>query len=93
MYLECCGFVRRSNEEQSANHLEMEIKSLKGTTTNSILQAFNCAFTGYFVPIELTEPQLSAKMKADKTNLGLSVGVFEDRDLVAFILHGFEVIK
>jgi ribosomal protein S18 acetylase RimI-like enzyme len=36
----------------------------------------------------LTKEQLATKMIADKTDLELSVGVFENQKLIAFILHG-----
>jgi GNAT superfamily N-acetyltransferase len=71
----------------------MEIKTLEGTATKEIAQVFNEAFKGYFIPLNFTEEQLKSKMIADKTDLSLSVGVFEKGNLVAFILHGFDVIN
>lgn len=71
----------------------MEIKSLQGVHIKDIVNVFNESFSDYFVPFKLTEEQLSAKMTADKTNLELSVGVFEDQQLIAFILHGFDLIN
>ncbi len=70
----------------------MEIKTLQGTDLNEILSAFNEAFSDYFVPLQLTEEQLVNKMKADKTDLSLSVGVFDEQKLVGFILHGYDTI-
>ena len=71
----------------------MEIKTLKGIETNEILNAFNESFSDYFIPFRLTEEQLVSKMLADKVDLNLSVGVFEKRNLIAFILHGFDNIN
>lgn len=71
----------------------MEIKSLKGTSRKDILNAFNKSFSDYFVPFKLNEEQLASKMIADKTDLELSVGVFENQKLIAFILHGFDIIN
>lgn len=70
----------------------MEIRTLTGVETKVISHAFNTAFSDYFIPLQLTIAQLEAKMAADKTNLDLSVGVFEKGQLVAFILHGFDRI-
>ncbi len=70
----------------------MEIRNLKETEITDILKAFNTSFSDYFVPFKLTEEQLVSKMKADKTDFGLSVGVFENQKLIAFILHGVDTI-
>ena len=71
----------------------MEIRNLQGTTYNEILNVFNAAFSDYFVPFKLTEEQLVSKMKGDKIDLELSVGVFENQKLIGFILHGFDIIN
>ena len=71
----------------------MEIKTLRGTDNKEILTAFNDSFSDYFIPFKLTEEQLALKMLADKTDLNLSVGVFENGKLIAFILHGFDCIE
>ena len=70
----------------------MEIRSLIGITSGEILETFNRAFSDYFVPLQLSLDQLESKMKADKTNLDLSVGAFAQGKLVAFMLHGFDTI-
>ncbi|MEM9866524.1 MAG: GNAT family N-acetyltransferase [Bacteroidota bacterium] len=70
----------------------MEVKTLEEIETKQLLEVFNAAFSDYFVPFQLTEAQLIAKMKADKVDLSLSVGAFDDNTLVAFVLHGFDVI-
>lgn len=71
----------------------MELKTLESIDVKSILNAFNDAFSDYFVPFKLTEEQLTSKMILDKVDLALSVGVFEDGDLIAFILHGFDNVN
>lgn len=70
----------------------MEFKTLEGTDINDILNAFNKSFSDYFIPFKLTREQLILKMTADKTDLNLSVGVFENGNLIAFILHGFDIV-
>mgnify|MGYP002635287366 CR=1 FL=1 len=71
----------------------MEIKTLENIDKKDILHVFNESFLDYFIPFKLTEEQLNSKMLADKTNLNLSVGVFENKNLIAFILHGFDKIN
>jgi len=66
----------------------MEIKTLNGVSVEVILDAFNLSFSDYFVPFHLTLEQLNSKIFAENVDLGLSVGVFEAENLVAFILHG-----
>ncbi|SEL49306.1 Ribosomal protein S18 acetylase RimI [Aquimarina amphilecti] len=71
----------------------MEIKTLEGINKKDILNVFNESFSDYFIPFRLTEEQLISKMLADKTDLSMSVGVFENENLIAFILHGFDIIN
>ncbi len=70
----------------------MEIHTLKGVATKDVVKVFNASFSDYFISFQLTEEQLATKMVADKVNLNLSVGVFENEQLVAFILHGFDKV-
>jgi ribosomal protein S18 acetylase RimI-like enzyme len=72
---------------------EMEIKTLEGISEKEIVNIFNDSFSDYFISFKLTEEQLTSKMLADKTDLNLSVGVFEKGKLIAFILHGFDIIN
>ncbi len=71
----------------------MQLKTLKGIGTREITSVFNASFADYFIPFNLTEAQLAAKMRADKTDLELSVGVFEKGQLIGFVLHGFDSIQ
>ena len=71
----------------------MEIKTLRGVNTKDILNVFNESFSDYFIPIQLSEEQLTSKMLADKVNHDISLGFFENGDLIAFILHGFDKIN
>lgn len=71
----------------------MEIKTLEDTDSKDILRVFNKSFSDYFIPFRLTEEQLKTKMLADKTDLKLSVGAFENGNLISFILHGFDIIN
>jgi ribosomal protein S18 acetylase RimI-like enzyme len=71
----------------------MEIKTLTGVDIKEIVKVFNDSFSDYFVPFKLTQEQLTSKMLIDKTDLSLSVGVFENEKLIAFILHGIDTIN
>lgn len=66
----------------------MEFKTLVGIDIVDVLKVFNTSFSDYTVPFQLTLDQLKAKMHADKNALDVSVGVFDQDQLVAFILHG-----
>ena len=70
----------------------MELKSLNGVSPVEITKVFNTSFADYFIPFKLSEEQLLSKMQVDKVTLELSVGAFDKGKLVAFILHGFDII-
>ena len=71
----------------------MEIKTLENVNKTEILNVFNHSFSDYFIPFKLSKEQLASKMLADKTDLNLSVGVFEEGVLIAFILHGLDIVN
>lgn len=75
-------------------YLRMNIDTLERIEPIAILDAFNLAFSDYFVPLQLTSEQLEAKIKADKIDLSYSVGVFDERKrLIAFMLHGIDMVN
>lgn len=65
----------------------MEIKLLNTSSLTAITSCFNLAFSDYSIPIQLTKEQLHQKILVENIDLALSVGVFDDQQLVAFILH------
>lgn len=71
----------------------MEIKTLDSINDVEILDVFNHSFSDYFIPFKLTKEQLVSKMLADRTDLSLSVGVFQEGKLIAFILHGLDIVN
>jgi ribosomal protein S18 acetylase RimI-like enzyme len=73
--------------------LARDIKTLEDVDLEVIQTVFNQSFSDYFIPIKLTKEQLISKMFADKTDLSLSVGVFDGNVLIAFILHGFDILE
>lgn len=69
----------------------MEIKTLKGVEIHHILEAFNSSFTNYFIPLQFTQEQLQTRLEKYNVDLDLSLGVFRDEQLLAFILHGVDI--
>lgn len=66
----------------------MEIKSLKDTPFDTILQCFFDAFEDYFVDVRMPEEFWRQRWKADRVDFQYSYGVFDQDQLVAFILNG-----
>jgi ribosomal protein S18 acetylase RimI-like enzyme len=69
----------------------LKIKTLEETTFEEITAAFNAAFSDYFFTIKFSRKQLEEKLSTEGGRFDLSVGVFEDGKLVAFILHFIDV--
>lgn len=67
------------------------LQTLENTPTNELLNVFNLSFSDYNVPFHLTKEQLENKIKNDDIKLELSVGAFQDKKLVGFILHAFDI--
>lgn len=65
----------------------MEIKNLERIDLEQLVAAINLAFSDYIVPLQLTLEQLQAKIKMEDIDLGLSIGVYEGKELRGFMLH------
>ena len=70
----------------------MEIRTLEATSLKEITSAFNEAFADYVIKFGFTEEGMAIKIKSENIVLQYSVGAFEDDRLVAFILHGYDVL-
>lgn len=68
----------------------MEIKTLSGLPLPALTAAFNEAFTGYFVPINMSEEGMADRLARARIDLAQSVGTFSNGHLVAFMLTGIE---
>ncbi|WP_426476046.1 GNAT family N-acetyltransferase [Chryseobacterium sp. CBSDS_008] len=69
----------------------MEFKTLANTTVDELLSAFNHSFSDYIVPFHLTKEVLISKIAAEKLDMSLSAGAFEEGKLVGFILQSEKV--
>lgn len=69
----------------------MEFKTLANITTDELLSVFNHSFSDYVVPFHLTKEVLISKIAAEKLDMNLSAGAFEDGKLVGFILQSEKV--
>ncbi|CAD0221438.1 GNAT family N-acetyltransferase [Chryseobacterium sp. JV274] len=69
----------------------MEFKTLANTSIDEILSVFNHSFSDYVIPFHLTKEVLVSKIAAEKMDMNISVGAFEDGKLVGFILQSEKV--
>lgn len=69
----------------------MEFKTLADITIDELLSVFNHSFSDYVVPFHLTKEVLVSKIAAEKLDLNLSAGAFEDGKLVGFILQSEKI--
>ncbi|SDJ55230.1 GNAT family N-acetyltransferase [Chryseobacterium jejuense] len=65
----------------------MEFKTLANVELDDLLAVFNLSFSDYIVPFHLTKEILAAKIIAEKLDMNISVGAFEEGKLVSFILQ------
>ncbi len=66
---------------------------LNNQPISRLTEVFNASFANYFVPLSLTEEQLAAKFAADNARPDLSIGAFDQDELVGFIFHGIDTIE
>jgi len=67
-------------------------QTLENIAIEELLEVFNLSFSDYIVPFYLTKEQLEDKIKSDSIKLEFSVGAFQDNQLIAFILHGYDLV-
>lgn len=69
----------------------MEFKTLANITTDELLSVFNHSFSDYVIPFHLTKEVLVSKIAAEKLDMNLSAGAYEEGKLVGFILQSEKV--
>lgn len=69
----------------------MEFKTLADITIDELLSVFNYSFSDYVIPFHLTKEVLISKIAAEKLDLSLSAGAFEEGKLVGFILQSEKI--
>ncbi|WP_333600759.1 GNAT family N-acetyltransferase [Flavobacterium sp.] len=69
------------------------IKTLENTSLETIMNTFNLAFSDYMLPMQITREQLESKIKNENVKLEYCVGAFENNQLIAFMLHGQDIIN
>jgi len=69
----------------------MEFKTLANTSIDEILSVFNHSFSDYVIPFHLTKEVLISKIAAEKLDMNISAGAFEEGRLVSFILQSEKV--
>jgi len=69
----------------------MEFKTLANITIDELLSVFNHSFSDYVIPFHLTKEVLVAKIAAEKLDMNISAGAFENGKLAGFILQAEKV--
>lgn len=62
-------------------------RSLEGISQERIRQTFNASFSEYSIPMHLDEATFERKLLIENFNPALSVGAFDEDELVGIILH------
>jgi ribosomal protein S18 acetylase RimI-like enzyme len=70
----------------------MEFRTLANILVPDIINAFNEAFSDYFIKLQLNKETMASKIKSEHILLNYSVGAFENEQLVGFILHGYDIM-
>lgn len=68
--------------------MELLIKNLSGVSLNVLCECLNLAFADYVVPLYVSSTSLARKVRRENIQLEWSVGLFDGKRLVGFILHG-----
>ncbi len=71
----------------------MEIKNLKGTSLNDIVQAITSSFADYFVQLSSDVAYWEKRFEAARVDYELSFGMFDNGQLVGFIINGIDELN
>ncbi len=70
--------------------MSLQYHTLTHIPLADIAATFNQAFADYHVKLSITEERLVWKIKAEGIDLSLSTGVYDNKQMVGFILHATE---
>jgi ribosomal protein S18 acetylase RimI-like enzyme len=70
--------------------MSLEIKVFKCDETDRVYGVFEKAFENYQIPIIFHRESHVTKWKEEGLRWDLSFGIYQDEDLVGFILHGIQ---
>lgn len=65
----------------------MEIKNLVNIDLEKLVSVINLSFSDYIVPFQLTLEKLKSKIVSEDVKLELSLGVFDEDNMVGCMLH------
>jgi ribosomal protein S18 acetylase RimI-like enzyme len=68
--------------------MDLQINNLSGVSLHTLSECLNLAFADYVVPLYVSPSNLVRKIKRENIQLDWSVGLFDGKELVGFILHG-----
>ncbi len=71
----------------------MEIKNLKDTSLSDIVQTLTLSFADYFVQLSSDVAYWEKRFEASRVDYGLSFGMFENGQLVGFIINGIDELN
>lgn len=71
----------------------MQFTTLENIGPSELLETINLSFSDYIFPMQLTPNKLQLKILSEQIDLSLSVGVYDNNKLIAFILHGQKEIN
>ncbi|MGB1032892.1 MAG: GNAT family N-acetyltransferase [Flavobacteriales bacterium] len=70
--------------------MNMTVKNLTQVSFDQILECFLRAFDNYFVPMPQNKTYYQERWKAAKVDFSLSYGMFDNEELIGFIIHAVD---
>lgn len=70
---------------------QITVQSLACIDVHTLRSCFNTAFKNYYKPVYLSRQEFADKLITEAIDLKLSFGIFDDEELVGFILNGIDI--
>ena len=71
--------------------LQITVQSLACIDIQTLRSCFNASFKQYYKPVQLNRDQFAEKLIVEAIDLKLSFGLFDQDELVGFILNGIDI--